>query len=72
MAERLLIELNEGMELRVGHPDWVDGGHSVDLRLVPVRFSPAAAVFRDCVAELSSGLPAPIDTSALQALPGSP
>jgi hypothetical protein len=72
VAERLLIELNEGMELRVRHPDWVDGSQSVDIRLVPVRFSPAAAVFRACVAELSSRLPAPIDTSALQALPRGP
>jgi hypothetical protein len=71
VAQRLLIELTEGMELRVRHPDWVDGNRSVDIRLVPVRFSPAAAVFRECVAELSSRLPAPIDTSALQALPRS-
>lgn len=72
IAERFLIELKQGMELRIRHQDWVDAQDSVDVRLIPVRFEPAARVFRECVDALPRGLPTPIDPLPLVRGPALP
>ena len=52
-AQRLFLELEQGMAPTLQYPDWFDGQGQVRVRMLPVHFRTAQREFMDCLGDPS-------------------